>query len=104
MLVIEEAVLEAELLRRGNSRPFDELISEFMSKVQPSHIFDSCAGIAVLLTGNIDLSPTEHLVGFAILHQAYSSQQTSLHPRISLLVEAASNEEAENFERGFILQ
>ncbi|CDP15712.1 unnamed protein product [Coffea canephora] len=70
-----------------------------MSKVQPSHIFDSCAGIA-----NIDLSPTERLVGFAILHQAYSSQQTSLHPRISLLVEAASNEEAENFERGFILQ
>ncbi|XP_027179605.1 uncharacterized protein LOC113778402 isoform X1 [Coffea eugenioides] len=35
---------------------------------------------------------------------AYSSQQTSLHPHISLLVEAASNEEAEKFERGFILQ
>ncbi|CDP15713.1 unnamed protein product [Coffea canephora] len=50
------------------------------------------------------LSPTERLVGFAILHQAYSSQQTSFNPLISVLVAAASNEEAEIFERGFILQ
>ncbi|KAL3524655.1 hypothetical protein ACH5RR_013027, partial [Cinchona calisaya] len=50
------------------------------------------------------LRPTQRLVGFAILHHMYSSQQPSSNPFVSVLVNAACNEEAEKSERGFILQ
>ncbi|CDP15717.1 unnamed protein product [Coffea canephora] len=58
----------------------------------------------VLLLQSKVLRPTQRLVGFAILHQAYYSQQPSSNPFSFVLVDAASNEEAENFERGFVLQ
>ncbi|XP_071912838.1 uncharacterized protein [Coffea arabica] len=104
MLGMEEPILLLKLLNGGDSRPLDELISEFKSKVQPSRIFAFCSSVAILLTESKVLRPTQRLVGFAILHQAYSFQQPSSNPFSFVLVNAASNEEAEKFERGFILQ
>ncbi|XP_027180142.1 CCR4-NOT transcription complex subunit 11-like [Coffea eugenioides] len=101
---MEEPILLLKLLIGSDSRPLDELISEFKSKVQPSRIFAFCSSVAILLTESKVLRPTQRLVGFAILHQAYSSQQPSSNPFSFVLVNAASNEEAEKFERGFILQ
>nr|XP_027075311.1 CCR4-NOT transcription complex subunit 11-like [Coffea arabica] len=101
---MEEPILLLKLLRGSDSRPLDELISEFKSKVQPSRIFAFCSSVAILLTKSKVLRPTQRLVGFAILHQAYYSQQPSSNPFSFVLVDAASNEEAENFERGFVLQ
>ncbi|KAK9292204.1 hypothetical protein L1049_020166 [Liquidambar formosana] len=47
---------------------------------------------------------TQRLVAFTILHQTYSSQQPSANPFISLLVDAVCDDEAEKYERAFILQ
>ncbi|OVA01321.1 Protein of unknown function DUF2363 [Macleaya cordata] len=50
------------------------------------------------------LKPTQRLVGFAILYQAYSSQPSSANPFIPFLVNAACDDAAEKTERAFILQ
>ena len=47
---MEEPILLLKLLRGSDSRPLDELISEFKSKVQPSRIFAFCSSVAILLT------------------------------------------------------
>ncbi|XP_027178080.1 uncharacterized protein LOC113777245 [Coffea eugenioides] len=84
------------LIQRGAAKDIKVLLNCFT--------FRSPLVEVVAIMKNKVLSPTERLVGFAILHQAYSSQQTSFNPLISVLLDAASNEEAEIFERGFILQ
>lgn len=50
------------------------------------------------------LKPTQRLIAFAILHQAYSSKQSSENPFISILVNAICNDTMEKMERAFILQ
>lgn len=50
------------------------------------------------------LNSTQRLVGFSILHQTYSSQQASANPFISLLINAACDDEAEKYERAFVVQ
>ncbi|GAB4835496.1 hypothetical protein Ancab_000405 [Ancistrocladus abbreviatus] len=57
--------------------------------------------------GNLDksmLGSSQRLVAFCILHQAYSSQQSSANPFISFIVNVASDESAQKYERAFILQ
>ncbi|KAM7513909.1 hypothetical protein LguiA_003492 [Lonicera macranthoides] len=50
------------------------------------------------------LRSAQRLVAFAILHQAYSSQQASSNPFIVFLVNAACDDQVEKCERAFILQ
>ena len=47
---MEEPILLLKLLGGSDSRPLDELISEFKPKVQPSRIFAFCSSVAILLT------------------------------------------------------
>ncbi|KAL3524656.1 hypothetical protein ACH5RR_013028, partial [Cinchona calisaya] len=50
MLAREESLMLLTLLNGGDSRPFDELISEFTCKIHPSRIFAFCSAVTMLLT------------------------------------------------------
>ncbi|KAB5516673.1 hypothetical protein DKX38_027321 [Salix brachista] len=50
------------------------------------------------------LKSMERLIAFAILYQTYSSQPTSANPYVALFINAASDEDAEKYERAFVLQ
>ncbi|KAF9664028.1 hypothetical protein SADUNF_Sadunf17G0113500 [Salix dunnii] len=50
------------------------------------------------------LKSTERLIAFAILYQTYSSQPTSANPYVALFINAACDEDAEKYERAFVLQ
>uniref|UniRef100_A0A2N9GIN9 CCR4-NOT transcription complex subunit 11 n=1 Tax=Fagus sylvatica TaxID=28930 RepID=A0A2N9GIN9_FAGSY len=50
------------------------------------------------------LYSTQRLIAFAILHQTYASQKSSANPFINFIINAASDDDAEKYERAFILQ
>lgn len=104
MISKEESKALYSLLNAGDQRQFDEITIEFCSKFPNSLHFRLCSSLAILVEVKSVLRPSQRLVAFAILHQAYSSQKSSSNPFISLLVDAACDHEAEIFERAFILQ
>ncbi|KAK2980172.1 hypothetical protein RJ640_029719, partial [Escallonia rubra] len=79
MISKEESSKLYTLLNAGDQRPFDEIDKPV-------------------------LKSTQRLVAFAIINQAYSSQQASLNPFISVLINAVCDDEAEKYERTFVLQ
>nr|GMD20450.1 CCR4-NOT transcription complex subunit 11 [Ipomoea batatas] len=105
MLGKEESGKLLALLNAGEDqqRPLEEIVADFKSKFPPSSHFNACVSLALILEGKF-LKLSQRLVAFAILYRVYSSQEPSSNPFISLLVNAASEEEAEKCERAFILQ
>ena len=91
------------MLKAGDHRPFDQIVADFASSFPPPRQFSACICLALILDGKL-LKPAQRLVAYAILQQVYSSQEPSSNPFISLLVNAACDEEAERCERAFILQ
>ncbi|KAD5960308.1 hypothetical protein R6Q59_013445 [Mikania micrantha] len=92
------------LLKDGEKRPIEEIITDFSSKIPRSMHLGICSALVILLEDTPKfLKPTERLVAFALLHHAYSSLQSSTNPYLSLLVNAASNEKTEHPEKSFIL-
>ncbi|KDP24230.1 hypothetical protein JCGZ_25887 [Jatropha curcas] len=102
-LSFEESNVVHSLLT-SEQRPMDEIVSEFTSKFGRARFFSVCNSLLLLLEDNKMLKSTERLIAFAILHQAYSSQPTSMNPFISYIVNAACDDEAEKCERAFLLQ
>ncbi|XP_064968012.1 uncharacterized protein LOC135614498 isoform X2 [Musa acuminata AAA Group] len=101
MLSIEEsknlfALLDAE------SKPFDEIVADYLSQFAREARFRVCSSLAVLLEDKVLLKPSQRLVAYAILHETYSSQPSSLNPFISLLVNAATDDALEEMEMAFI--
>ncbi|KAK3001313.1 hypothetical protein RJ639_022278 [Escallonia herrerae] len=92
------------LLNAGDQRPFDEIVNDFTSVFTSSLHFRLCFALSTLLEDKPVLKSTQRLVAFAIIHQAYSSQQASLNPFISVLINAVCDDEAEKCERAFVLQ
>lgn len=103
MLGKEESNTVLTLLKAGDHRPFDQIVADFASSFPPPRQFSACISLALILDGKL-LKPAQRLVAFAILQQVYSSQEPSSNPFISLLVNAACDEEAERCVRAFILQ
>ncbi|XP_057972019.1 uncharacterized protein LOC131160389 isoform X2 [Malania oleifera] len=91
-------------LLNGDHRSFDEIFADFDSKFPPTLHFRLCCSLSVLLENRTMLKPAQRMIAFAILHHAYSSQEASANPFISLLINAACDDEAEKYERAFILQ
>ncbi|XP_057501113.1 uncharacterized protein LOC130785081 isoform X2 [Actinidia eriantha] len=105
MISVEESESLMGLLNGGEQRPMEEIITaDFNSKFPSSLRFRFCSSLYILLQDKKILKPTQRLVALAILHQTYSSQQPSSNPFISFLVNAACDDEAEKYERAFILQ
>ncbi|GAA0165104.1 hypothetical protein LIER_20591 [Lithospermum erythrorhizon] len=113
MLNREESHKLLVLLNNGedHQKQFQEIFNDFNINLPPSLHFKSCCSLALLLQGKT-LRPTQRLVALAILYQAYALQKPSSNPFISFLVnnilltpqQEACNEEAEKYERAFILQ
>ncbi|KAL3845935.1 hypothetical protein ACJIZ3_003338 [Penstemon smallii] len=94
------------LLNGGEERTLEEIVLDFNSKFTHSLEFYACSALDLLLTEPKEklLNQTQRLIAFAIIHQAYASQHPSSNPFISKLVDVACDEEAEKYERAFILQ
>ncbi|KAL0397159.1 UNVERIFIED_CONTAM: CCR4-NOT transcription complex subunit [Sesamum calycinum] len=136
MLGFEDCGKLLRMLNGGEERTIEEIVADFNSKFPRSVQFCACSALDFLTADpkarEKFLSPTQRLISFAILHQAYASQQPSSNPFISKLVDdlsrsafwfvdiyshsgllsgclfahlqAAYNDEAEKYERAFILQ
>ncbi|KAK4414022.1 CCR4-NOT transcription complex subunit [Sesamum alatum] len=106
MLGFEDCGKLLRMLSGGEERTIEEIVADFNSKFPRSVQFCVCSALDFLTADPKEkfLSPTQRLICFAILHQAYASQQPSSNPFISKLVDAACNDEAEKYERAFILQ
>lgn len=103
MLGLEDSRKLLSLLT-AEERALDETMADFNSIFPRSLHFNVCCSLAILLENKKMLKPIQRLIAFTILHHAYSSQQPSVNPFISLLINAACDDEADKFERAFILQ
>ncbi|XP_044500677.1 CCR4-NOT transcription complex subunit 11-like [Mangifera indica] len=103
MLNYEESVNLFAMLK-VDQKPVEEIVSDFISKFSRQRHFAICYSLSLLLEDKKALNATERLVAFSILHQGYSSQKNSANPFISLIVNSACDDEAEKYERAFILQ
>ncbi|XP_047945401.1 CCR4-NOT transcription complex subunit 11-like isoform X1 [Salvia hispanica] len=105
MLGFEDCGKLLRLLSAGEDKTVEEIVAEFNSKFPRSLHFYACSALDFLTTDPKEklLNPTQRLIAFAIIHQAYSSQQPSSNPFISKLVGAACDDVAEKYERAFVL-
>ncbi|EHA8589751.1 CCR4-NOT transcription complex subunit 11 [Cocos nucifera] len=101
MIGIEESQNLFALLN-AESRLFDEIFADFLSRFPREAHFRVCSSLAMLLEDKGMLKPSQRLVAFAILHQTYSSQPPSSNPFISFLINAACDDAAEKMEMTFI--
>ncbi|KAH6771942.1 CCR4-NOT transcription complex subunit [Perilla frutescens var. hirtella] len=106
MLGFEDCGKLLRLLSGGEDTTVDEIVSEFNSKFPRSMHFYACSALDFLTTDPKEkfLNSTQRLIAFAVIHQAYASQQPSSNPFISKLVDAACDDVAEKYERAFVLQ
>ncbi|XP_019432523.1 PREDICTED: CCR4-NOT transcription complex subunit 11-like [Lupinus angustifolius] len=91
-------------LLKSEQRPLHEIISEFNSNISTTRHFTLCSYLLMLLQDNKVLNTTRRLIAFALLLEAYSSQESASNPFISFILNAACHEESEKVERAFILQ
>ncbi|CAN6806205.1 unnamed protein product [Brassica oleracea] len=120
IMKMEETAVVWTLLQ-SDLRPIQDVLAEFNSKFPRSRYFPVCSSLSILLqaralvplplpssvldfvTDPMILRSTDRLIAFAIMHQCYSSHKPSLNPFISEMINAACNEQAERYERAFLL-
>ncbi|KAJ7970083.1 CCR4-NOT transcription complex subunit 11 [Quillaja saponaria] len=91
-------------LLKAEQCSLDEIFADFNSKIPLLHHFTVCSYLVMLLEDRKMFNSHQRLVAFAILHLAYSSQKSSSNPFITFLLNASCDDEAEKYERAFILQ
>ncbi|KAI3796842.1 hypothetical protein L1987_39528 [Smallanthus sonchifolius] len=92
------------LLKDGEKRPVEEILTDFFTKIHQSLRLEICSAVVILLKDTPKfLKPAERLVAFALLHHSYSSLQSSTNPYLSLLTNVATDEKTENSEKAFVL-
>ncbi|KAL7152627.1 hypothetical protein ABFS83_04G110800 [Erythranthe nasuta] len=106
MLGFDDCGKLLRLINGGEEKTIEEIMADFNANFPTSNHFYACSALEFLTTNPKEklLSPTQRLIAFAIMYQAYASQQPSSNPFISKLVNAACDEEAEKYERAFVLQ
>ncbi|XP_071726322.1 uncharacterized protein [Rutidosis leptorrhynchoides] len=104
MLGKKETAVLYSLLKDGEKRPFEDILTDFTLKIPRTLHLRFCSSLVILLEDSLKfLKPAERLVGFSLLYHAYSSPRSSTNPYISLLLNTAADEKTENFEKAFIL-
>ncbi|GER30015.1 CCR4-NOT transcription complex subunit 11 [Striga asiatica] len=106
MLGFEDSGKLLRLLNGGDEKAFDEILADFKSNFAGTLQFYACAALDILTSNPKDklLTSAQRLVAFAIIYQAYASQEPSSNPFISKLVDAACDDDAEKYEKAFVLQ
>ncbi|KAF1898300.1 hypothetical protein Lal_00033066 [Lupinus albus] len=89
---------------KSEHRPLHEIVSEFNSNVSHTRHFTLCSYLLMLLEDKKVLNTTQRLIAFALIVDAYSSQELASNPFISFILNAACHAESEKVERAFILQ
>ncbi|XP_019413552.1 PREDICTED: CCR4-NOT transcription complex subunit 11-like isoform X2 [Lupinus angustifolius] len=102
-LSVEESKSLYSLLK-SEQRPLQEIVSEFNSNISHTRHFTLCSYLLMLLEDKKIFSTTQRLIGFALILEAYSSQELASNPFLSFILNAACHTESENVERAFILQ
>ncbi|XP_056861228.1 uncharacterized protein LOC108844367 isoform X1 [Raphanus sativus] len=102
ILKMEETAIVWTLLQ-SDLRPIQDVLTEFNSKFPRPRYFTVCSALSMLLQDPMILKSADRLIAFAIMHQCYASRKPSLNPFISEMINAACNEQAEKYERVFIL-
>ncbi|XP_056861241.1 uncharacterized protein LOC108844183 isoform X1 [Raphanus sativus] len=102
ILKMEETAIVWTLLQ-SDLRPIQDVLTEFNSKLPRPRYFTVCSALSMLLQDPMILKSADRLIAFAIMHQCYASRKPSLNPFISEMINAACNEQAEKYERVFIL-
>ncbi|TVU51365.1 hypothetical protein EJB05_02789 [Eragrostis curvula] len=82
------------------SRPLADVVTDFLTRFPRERRLRVGATLCFLLEDKKMLHPTGRLIAFAILHQSYSSQPAN--PYVSLLLNAACDEQSDKSERAFI--
>ncbi|KAL3617699.1 hypothetical protein CASFOL_038020 [Castilleja foliolosa] len=106
MLGFEDCGKLMKLIYGEEDKTIEEIVADFSSKFSGVLQFYACAALDLLTPNPKEktLSPSQRLVSFAIIYQAYASQPPSSNPFISKLVDAACDDDADKFERAFVLQ
>ncbi|XP_038705696.1 CCR4-NOT transcription complex subunit 11-like isoform X1 [Tripterygium wilfordii] len=91
-------------LLKAAQRSIDAIVTDFTSRFPSHRLIHVCDALTFLLQDKKMLNSTERLIAFAMLHQSCSTQQSSGNPFIFFIVNAACDDEAEKYERAFVLQ
>lgn len=91
-------------LIKQDQRSLNEILSEFKSTIPHSRHYTFCSYLLILLQDNKVLTTTERLIAFALLVEAYSSQNPASNPFISFIINASCHEGSTKIEKAFILQ
>ncbi|EEE51899.1 hypothetical protein OsJ_33489 [Oryza sativa Japonica Group] len=84
----------------GVKRPLEDVVADFLARIQPERRFRFGAAINFVLKDKMMLRPAERLVAFTILHQGYSSQLEN--PFVPLIIHAACDETSDKPEQLFL--
>lgn len=103
MISVEQSKALFSLLNSEQSS-FDEVMADFTAKFPSLSHFRICTALATLIGDKPMLLPNQRLYAICILYQAYASQPPSENPFITLLINAASDEEGAKYEKALILQ
>ncbi|CAL0328094.1 unnamed protein product [Lupinus luteus] len=102
-LSVEESQSLYSLLKLEH-RPLHEIVSEFNSNISHTRHFTLCSYLLMLLEDKKVLNTAQRLIAFALILEAYSSQELASNPFLSFILNAACHAESEKVERAFILQ
>ncbi|KAI4378839.1 hypothetical protein MLD38_016265 [Melastoma candidum] len=99
----EEAYKLLKMMKQGDL-PIHDVLSDFNSSFPPSHRFSLCTSLFLILQDKLVLTGTERLVALSVIHQSHASQPINANPFLRFLISIAGDDNAEKFERAFILQ
>ncbi|XP_010530015.1 PREDICTED: CCR4-NOT transcription complex subunit 11 isoform X2 [Tarenaya hassleriana] len=97
----EESATLLSLLQ-SELQPIDGILAEFHSKFPPSRYFTVCGSLYLLIEDSLLLRPSERLIAYAILYRCYA-RIPKLNPFMFQMINSAFNEQAENYERAFLV-
>ncbi|CAN8255342.1 unnamed protein product [Cochlearia groenlandica] len=90
-------------LLKSDHLPIVDVLSDFNSKLPRSRHFIVCSSLSLLLQDQMVLQGTERLMAFAIVRRCYPSNKPSVNAFLSEMINGACNEQAEKYERAFLL-
>nr|KAJ0223933.1 hypothetical protein LSAT_V11C200057660 [Lactuca sativa] len=98
------ATLLYSLLKDGEKRPLEDIITDFSLKIPKSFHKEICSALVILLEDTTKfLKYPEHFVAFALLHHSYSTPNSPNNPYLSFLLNHANDQNTLPLERAFLL-
>ncbi|CAI9270769.1 unnamed protein product [Lactuca saligna] len=98
------ATLVYSLLKDGEKRPLEDIITDFSLKIPKSFHKEICSALVILLEDTTKfLKYPERFVAFALLHHSYSTPNSTNNPYLSFLLNHANDQNTLPSERAFLL-